>query len=97
MTLTADELTKLIGKIGYEILDDIIGPTLGISGIVADLYLADVPTYTSDEAEDEIIINLFIEKYGIDNTCGWEYLAKMPIALLALYVLENTDYLQTHE
>ena len=94
---TADELTKLIGKIGYEILDDIVAPTVGISGIVADLYLADVPTYTSDESEDEIIINRFIEKYNIDSELGWEYFINMPIALLALYVLENTDYIAKHE
>jgi hypothetical protein len=91
--ITKRDISGLVGKIGYEILDEVIGPTVGISSIVADLYLADVETYTTDYQETERVYEEFMKHFDIKNEAGCEYFKNMPIALLALYVMENTHYI----
>lgn len=105
---TGNELSALIGEIGYDILDDFVGPAAGAHGIVADLYLADIRTYFmfSDEAPDddselalcESTTRKVLEHYGVEYEEDMlDYYWSMPIALLALYILEHTNYIEAHE
>ena len=85
------ELSKHIGSIGYDILDEIVSPVCGIGAIMADLYLAEINTYTScDEKENKKIFKLISKKYNIKM--DKEYFSEAPIALLALYIMEESDY-----
>ena len=90
------ELSKLIGQIGYEILDEIIAPVCGIEGIIADLYLADMACYTmGDEENEKKIIDKIIERYKLYRTDAELIIdSSMPIALIVLFILENGEYSQ---
>lgn len=83
------QLSYWIGKIGYDILDDIIAPACGISEILADLYLANVNDYAMDEKQVDEILQKIGEKYDIGD---YPLLEGMPIACIALIILENGKY-----
>lgn len=73
----------------YEILDEIISPVCGISGVSADIYMADLDCYCgSDDKETELILDKIAEKYKVDR----EYLdciSSAPLGLIALYTLDH--------
>jgi len=91
-----EELSKYIDKIGYEIIDDIISPMCGISDVIADLYLADIQTYEYDEKKAIRIAEKVFKKYGIKNGYAEIFIDK-PIALLALFILEESNYLDRNQ
>lgn len=80
-----------IGNISYEIIDEIISPMCGISGVFADLYLADIVTYADTKELQEKILRKIYRKYNIKKNDVFLN-ANMPIALLALAVIENGKY-----
>lgn len=92
--INRSELSSLVSKIGYEILDKIISPICGIGGIAADLYLVDIETYTmGDEDQDQLILDYIHEKYQLSYMDDEDKISPidnyMPIALIALYIIEN--------
>jgi len=92
-----EELSKYIGNIGYDIIDNIISPVCGIDKVIADLYLADIQTYTfGDKKENNKIIKQVEKKYNIKLEYP-KYFLETPLALLALYILECSDYLNKQE
>lgn len=102
------QLSALIGEIGYDILDDFVAPAAGIHGVVADLYLADIRTYFSfsDECSDDDselqlcneVTSKVLKHYGVKYDEDFlDYFWGMPIALLALYILEHSNHIETHE
>ena len=88
-------LTKNIGSIGYDILDNVVAVECGVSGIVADLYLATVEDYAENAEQVERVYKKICIRYGLPVEF-WEYYEFMPIALIALYIMENTNFLETH-
>ncbi len=88
----SETVTFLIGKIGYDILDNIVAPMAGIGSPFANLYLATINDHTCDEILDIKIINKVIERYKLQKEEYLdEFLVDFPIALLALYIIENGD------
>lgn len=87
--LTKKQLGYWIGKIGYDILDDIIGPATRCSNILAELYLVDVATYAAGEKLCEKIVKKICRKYRVEAYLINE---NTPIALMALIILENGKY-----
>ena len=90
------EITEAVGTIGYDILDSFIAPLAGISSVVADLYLASPSDYL-DGKELTKAMKKIIKEYEIDNADQPEfpfadYLSEMPLALIALYIMENGNY-----
>lgn len=87
--LSKKQLGYWIGKIGYDILDNIVGPACGASNILADLYLVDVATYAIEEELCEKIVKKIVRKYKIG---GYLVTEVTPIALIALIILEEGKY-----
>lgn len=90
--ITKNEMSKHVGNIGYDILDNIVGPVCGISGIFADLYLADIETYTYEDKEQKKIFKLISKKYEVN--INWGIFCNKPIALIALYIMEEGNYFE---
>ena len=88
-----DEITKAIGTIGYDILDNFVvpEPDSGVSDVVADLYLVSVSEFFNEKRTVEVI-NKICEHYGIEDEDIGIYLSDAPIALIALYIMENGNY-----
>ena len=86
--INKNQLTHWIGKLGYEIIDEIISPMCEISDVVADLYLADVITYAVDDKLADKIIKKIKERYKID----YYIMPDTPIALIVLVILEDGVY-----
>ena len=97
--INRSELSSLIVKIGYDILDKIVSPVCGIGVGMVDLYLVDIETYTmGDEEQDQEIIEQIHEKYGVSYMDDEDKISHidnyMPIALIALYIIENGKNVQ---
>jgi len=97
------DITSAVGGIGYDLIDNFLGPALGISGIFADLYLADLGTYfylekgSKEATLAAKTLSKFYLKYGIKlDKVGISIRLTMPIALLALDVMENGNYWTKH-
>lgn len=86
-----DQITHWVGRLGYEIIDEIIAPECGIDCVIADLYLADVATYAMNEKHGYKIIRKIYKKYHIPKMSVL-LTPQTPIALLALAVLEEGRY-----
>lgn len=99
-TVTSEEISHYIGEIGYHILDTIVSPICGIDGVMADLYLAEISTYTNDETEKYEIMQKVFDHYGLftgnaeTDEIQMNEFADKPIALLALYILEEGNFLE---
>lgn len=97
MAIDKNELKQMTGSIGYDILDNIVSPICGISGIMANLYLATILDYTMDEDDPDTdkIIEEICKRYKLeyldDEKTVPPIFADMPIALIALYILENGE------
>ncbi len=85
------QINHWVGRLGYEIIDEIIAPECGIGSVVADLYLADIGTYTSGDKQSQKIINKIYRKYKIPKMSVL-LTDHTPIALLALAILEEGTY-----
>ena len=90
--INKEELTHLIGKIGYEILDDIVCPLAGIDSPFANLYLASIDDHTMDENLNERAIKKIQEKYCLDAEFDKMFDGREPLAVIILYILENGIY-----
>lgn len=83
-------------KVAYEILDDIIAPTVGIKGIWANLFMAEPSTYLSDKTkvaseQRKKIITKVARRYGAQEYAlahAW----RQPIALFALVAMSQSGY-----
>jgi hypothetical protein len=80
-------LYKELQKIAYEIIDEIICPVCGISGVMADLWLADIETYTmEDDQEREAILAKIEEKYQLKEN-ELNYIdSYTPLIMIALFL-----------
>lgn len=90
-----EQITSLIGTIGYDILDNVISPACGIDSVIADLYLADISVYADGDKQTLKIAKKILKRYKIKDehglyadliSGGW------PIALIVLLILEDGDY-----
>lgn len=88
-------ITRLIGAIGYDIIDNVICPECGIDSVIADLYLADISCYADGDKQSLKIAKKILKRYKIKDehglysdliSGGW------PIALIVLLILEDGDY-----
>ena len=91
-----EEITEAVGTIGYDILDKFIAPLAGIDSVVADLYLASPSDYLEGKNLTKDMKKI-IKEDEIDNADQQEfpladYLSDMPLALIALYIMENGSY-----
>ena len=84
-----EELTCLIGKIGYEILDDIVSPMAGIGGAFADLYIATINDHTFDDDIDDKILFAIEKKYSVSMGM---FSGGDPLISIIVYILENGEY-----
>lgn len=89
--IPARQMTYWVGILGYEILDEVVSPMCGISGVVADLYGADILLYAQNEAHAEKILKKILKRYKISK---YDVLltTQSPIALIALAILECGTY-----
>lgn len=83
------QMSGWIGTIGYDIIDRIISPVCGISGVVADLYVCDILLYADDDKQAERIVRKVCKKYSLPITLVQ---TTTPIALIALMVIEHGKY-----
>jgi hypothetical protein len=90
--MTKQEVSKAIGTIGYDIIDNIIAPVAGIKYVIADLYLANVETYVHDKNEIDSVYRAIEKKYCL-ITHTLDHVEGCPIALIALLILEEGSYL----
>ena len=72
----------------YEILRGIIGPLLGMGGISADIYLANLSDYAHDEADKTKVLDAIAAKYQVDRDY-LDCIRNYPIGLIALYTLDK--------
>ena len=72
----------------YEILHEIVGPLVGMGGISADIYIANLSDYASNEGEKNKVLDAIAKKYQVDRDY-LEYIKIYPIGLIALYTLDN--------
>lgn len=87
-----EKITEAIGTIGYDIIDNFIAPKAGISQVMADLYLVSFGDYLDDKEEREVMVEV-LKKYGLgDDEFLPDYMENMPIALIALYIMESGNY-----
>lgn len=95
--LKRQEITKAIGTIGYKIIS-FIEKEVGIEMVVADLYMVDIGTYTDDEKQIDKILKKTFKHYGIKHKnpanegFSISYLKDMPLALIALWIMETGNY-----
>jgi archaellum biogenesis ATPase FlaH len=62
------ELHGALNTICDEIIKDIIEPTCGVSGVMADYWLSDIATYSMDEEEEnQKVYELIQEKYNLKD------------------------------
>ena len=93
--MNRDSIREAIAHIGYDLIENLLAPTVGIEIIIADLYLATVEDYLNRPAIHTTLVN-FLTKYAVDlgeDDFLIEYMKGWPIALKALYVLEHGNYL----
>lgn len=83
-------LSLWIIKIGFEIIDDVISPICGIDHVIADLYLADVWVYASDQKEVDKIFREIRKKYKLNKYTLLD--DSIPIAMIALEILLEGEY-----
>lgn len=72
----------------YEILRGIVGPLLGMGGITADIYMANLSDYSHDEADKNKVLDAIAAKYQVDRDY-LDCIRNYPIGLIALYTLDN--------
>lgn len=89
----------LVLKVAYEILDDIIAPTVGIRGAWADLFLATPSTYLSNATkvareQRKKIVTEVARRYGGD-VYGIAHAWNQPLALFALAALSQSGYVRS--
>ena len=72
----------------YEILRGIVGPLLGMGGITADIYIANLSDYAHDEADKNKVLDAIAAKYQVDRDY-LDCIRSYPIGLIALYTLDK--------
>ena len=92
--ITQKQMCHWIGRLGYEILDKIVGPEIGADNIIADLYLVDIMTYANDKKQGRKIVKKIIKKYKPDDENGlWsEEMLNWPIVLIVTFIIEGGKY-----
>jgi len=97
MLFERDTLEDKIDEICDFILNECISPVVGVQVDAADIFLADINTYTLGEnsLNDEIIQKIY-EKYRLPSMDEDEFIplmdACMPLATIALYVVLEGEY-----
>ncbi|GEM_PF-3341297 len=84
-------LTYWIGKIGYQIIDEIISPMCGIDGVIAELYLVDIGIYTMDDKLTAKIATKIVKRYKLDKIYA-ELIQDWNLAQIVLLILEEGEY-----
>lgn len=103
MKIEKELVSKAVGQIGYDIIDNIISPICGVSGVFADLYLADISIYTDSEEQGQEVIKAIYERYKMPidevidvetNKSSYRFSVQdsWPIALIVLLILEEGEY-----
>jgi archaellum biogenesis ATPase FlaH len=81
------ELYNNLRKIAYDIIDNIIAPTCGITDIQADLWLADIETYCNedDKLREKILIEIE-NKYNLQENELSYIDSYTPLLMIALFL-----------
>ena len=90
-----EQITSLVGTIGYDILDNVISTMCGIDGVIADLYLVDIGVYADGDKQTLKIAKKILKRYKIKDEHGLYsdlMSGNWPIALIVLLILEDGDY-----
>jgi len=87
-TVTSLGPAQLVINRAYDILRGIVGPLLGMGGISADIYLANLSDYASNDAEKNMVLDAIAAKYQVDRNY-LDCIKQYPIGLIALYTLDD--------
>jgi hypothetical protein len=85
--MTKQEIKGQLNTICDEIMKEIIEPICGISGAVADYWLADISVYTSDdEVLNQVVYEKIQEKYNLTEDEMISIDSFVPLMQIALFI-----------